>query len=104
MLKPGILKLAQQTQRPIIAGAAACSRSYVFKKTWNQCYLPLPFAKCIMVYGDPIHVPENISPEQFENLRLQLELDLKNLKAEAESFFEKKPTKICCETGCSAGG
>ena len=86
-MKPGILKLAQETGHPIVLGAAATSRKYVFKKTWNQCYLPLPFSSCVVVYGPPIFVPAELTELQFEELRLKLERELWALKAEADSQF-----------------
>ncbi|MFM8313214.1 MAG: lysophospholipid acyltransferase family protein [Deltaproteobacteria bacterium] len=94
-VKPGILKLAQETGLPIIPAAAWASKKFVFKKSWNQCYLPLPFSKCIVWYGEPMLVPKNIPDLEFENLRKTLELRMRALKKEVEAHFEvvqKKPT------------
>ena len=90
-VKPGVLKLAQQTQCVLVPGAAAASRRFVFKKAWNRCYLPLPFSRCVIVYGEPIIVPQNITDEEFESMRVRLETTLLALKAEAESHFQRKP-------------
>jgi lysophospholipid acyltransferase (LPLAT)-like uncharacterized protein len=86
-VKPGILKLAQQTGSILIPGAASANRRFVFKNAWNQCYLPLPFATCVIVYGEPISVPPDASGEELERLRLTLEHQLKVLKVEAEGRF-----------------
>lgn len=90
-VKPGILKLAQETGRPLILGAAAASRRFVFKKAWNRCYLPLPFSRCVIVYGEPILVPPALTEEAFENLRRDIEGNLLHLKEEAEAFFHRRP-------------
>ncbi len=89
-VKSGILKLAQQTQTPLIPGAAASNRKYIFEKAWNKCYLPLPFSKCVIVYGEPIHVPVEINEYEFEKLRFELEQKLTSLKLEAESIVREE--------------
>jgi lysophospholipid acyltransferase (LPLAT)-like uncharacterized protein len=99
-VKPGILKLAQETGLPIIPSVGWASKKFVFKKSWNQCYLPKPFAKCVVWYGDPMCVPAKITDEEFENLRKTLELRLQALKQEVENHFEAsqksflKPTEV----------
>lgn len=85
-VKPGILKLAQETGAVIIPGASAASKKYVFKKAWNKCYFPLPFSKCVIVYGNPIVVQKEISVLQFEELRKGLEDTLISLKDRAEGL------------------
>ncbi len=87
-VKPGILKLAQETGLPIIPAAAWASKKFIFKRSWNQCYLPLPFSKCIVWYGDPMLVPANVTDEEFEKLRRTLELRMQSLKTEVENYFE----------------
>jgi len=99
-VKPGILKLAQATGLPIIPTAAWTSSKFVFKKSWNQCYLPMPFAKCVVWYGEPMLVPKEISTEDFEKLRVTLELRMQALKREVEDYFTvsqktfKKPSEL----------
>ncbi len=86
-VKPGILKLAQQTGRILVPGAASARRRFIFKKAWNQCYLPLPFTRCVIVYGTPFQVPASATDSDLETLRLKMEGQLKSLKAEAENAF-----------------
>lgn len=99
-VKPGILKLAQETGLPIIPAAAWASSKFVFKKSWNQCYLPMPFSKCVVWYGDPMLVPADVTAEEFEKLRVTLEHRMKALKKEVEDHFAifqksfKKPSEL----------
>jgi lysophospholipid acyltransferase (LPLAT)-like uncharacterized protein len=86
-VKPGILKLAQATGVPLVPGAASANFRHVFKKAWNRSYLPLPFARGVIVYGEPIYVPKDLSDEAFETYRLKLETELLRLKAKAEASF-----------------
>lgn len=87
--KLGILKLAQLTGCDIIPGAAAASRRFIFKKAWNRAFLPAPFAKCVVVYCDPIQVPKDASDDDLERLRIRLEAALISLKVEAEKIFDR---------------
>jgi hypothetical protein len=70
------------------------------KKSWTQCYLPMPFAKCVVWYGEPMLVPKEISTEDFEKLRVTLELRMQALKREVEDYFTvsqktfKKPSEL----------
>ncbi len=86
-VKPGILKLAQETGLPIIPSVAWCSNKFVFKKSWNQCYLPMPFSKCVVWYGEPMLVPSVTTDEEFEKLRKTLELRMQALKNEVVEYF-----------------
>ncbi len=88
-VKPGIVKLAQQTGRPIVPGAASARRRFIFKKAWNQCYLPLPFSKCVIVYGKPIPVPADSTDDELELIRQKVEAQLIWLKVEAENAFQR---------------
>lgn len=91
-VKPGILKLAAMTGCALIPGAAAASSRYVFKKSWNQAFLPGLFAKCVIVYGQPVKVTRDLDEAAIEKLRLELEATLVSLKVEAERTF--RPTEI----------
>ena len=86
-VKPGILKLAQETGLPIIPGVASASRRFVFEKAWNKCYLPLPFSRCTVLYGEPISVPKEASDEELEKIRLRLESALLQLKTKVDAVY-----------------
>ena len=104
-VKPGILKLAQQTQRPLVPVAAAANRRIMFQKAWNRCYLPFPFSQCVILYGEPLYVPLDATEKQFELLRCKLEQSLLLLKEKAEGYFARSFVGVgATQTGCSAGG
>lgn len=84
-VKPGVLKLAQLTGSPIVPGACAARRRYLFKKAWNKCYLPLPFSRCAIVYGKPFRVAPDASEAELEKTRLSLQEQLVQLAASAEA-------------------
>lgn len=43
--KPGIYLFASKTNLPVYQCIVVCRRKWLFRKTWNQTYLPKPFAR-----------------------------------------------------------
>lgn len=89
-VKPGVIAIAQKTGRPIVPTGGASGSRFVFKKAWNQCYLPLPFSKCCVIYGNPMVVSENATESEIEEIKKELQKKLLELKAEAEGMFQRK--------------
>ncbi|NBX82787.1 DUF374 domain-containing protein [bacterium] len=88
-VKPGILALAQKTGKPIVPTVGAAQWRFVFKRAWNQCYLPMPFSKCTVIYGEPIEIPLQATEKDLEVLREQLRIALIELKGKAEGTFNR---------------
>ena len=53
----GIVTLAKISGRPIVPAAAATSRRYVVKSSWDKTTVPLPFGRIAVVMGPSITVP-----------------------------------------------
>lgn len=63
-VQPGLIRLAQATQRPIVAV------TYELKwksrlRSWDGFHVPYPFSTCRLITGDPIAVPENASDAEL---------------------------------------
>lgn len=54
---PGILYLAQKTGRPILPITVSCKRKIIFRN-WDEYWLPLPFNRFIVNFGEPLRVGE----------------------------------------------
>lgn len=79
----GTVWLAQKGRAKIIpAGAAAAKRKLL--NNWDRYQVPMPFSKAALVVGPPIEVPEQMSDQEFEAVRLQAEAALDRVEAEAE--------------------
>jgi lysophospholipid acyltransferase (LPLAT)-like uncharacterized protein len=76
-LSPGALQLAQSTGAPILLVHATFSNA-VRMKTWDGFIIPLPFSKVSVMVEDQIRIPENLTPEEFEARRREIEQRLKN--------------------------
>lgn len=54
-VKRGVVEIAKILKVPIVPINMACSRSFIFKKSWNKSELPLPFSRIVVSWGAPIY-------------------------------------------------
>jgi lysophospholipid acyltransferase (LPLAT)-like uncharacterized protein len=64
-VKRGVVEIAKVLKVPILPINMACSRSFIFKKSWNKSELPLPFSRIVIEWGDPILYDPNKTLEDF---------------------------------------
>jgi len=76
--KAGIVSLARWTARPITPVCFAARPAWRFR-SWDGTLLPLPFARVVCRYGDPIPVPPDASEEDEERARQRLDETLNRL-------------------------
>ena len=55
--KPGAAYLAAKTGAPILPVGLATNWALHFNRSWNRTRWPLPLAKAIIVFGDPMYLP-----------------------------------------------
>lgn len=84
-VKPGIIKVAQMAQVPIIPIVPATTTKVVIN-SWDKYTIPHVFSKIINMYGDPIYIPKDLSTDEIESYRLNLENLLLSLKPKVESL------------------
>jgi lysophospholipid acyltransferase (LPLAT)-like uncharacterized protein len=89
-VKPGIFALSTLLDAEIIPVGIACSRAIVFRKSWNQAYLPLPFAKIQAVWGRPRPAIGRGDDVHQDELAVQLEASLEALGRAAVELMGKK--------------
>jgi lysophospholipid acyltransferase (LPLAT)-like uncharacterized protein len=61
----GIVFLASRTGRAIVPTAFSSSRSWNVKGSWTDLVIPKPFAKIVLVAGEPIGVPPGLPREKL---------------------------------------
>ena len=67
VVQPGAIVLAQKSGSPIIpAGISAYPRKLM--RAWDQYMIPLPFARVVWIYGEPIHIPADAKSEEDQRL------------------------------------
>jgi lysophospholipid acyltransferase (LPLAT)-like uncharacterized protein len=74
----GVIVAAQLTGLPIVP-ACMNLRWYRPLRSWDRFQIPLPFSRCEVRFGERLVVPRELSPEQREDLRRELERRLQAL-------------------------
>ena len=55
-VKPGIVQLAIKTGQPIVPVGTRAEHAWFVPKAWNRSYLPKPFSRIHVNYGEPIFI------------------------------------------------
>lgn len=79
----GIVAAARIAAIPIVPITYATSRRRILG-TWDRFHLPLPFARGIFLWGEPILVPAELDRAGVENWRARVEERMNALTAEAD--------------------
>lgn len=82
ILQPGILMMAQKSGALIVPVGIDAKRRWI-AKSWDQYMIPKPFSPVRMLFGDPISVPTEMTPEEHEAIRLQVEQALHAIERRA---------------------
>lgn len=92
-LKPGLLVLARRSGRPVIPIANAVWPR-VELSSWDRLHIPLPFARCAIVHGDPWWPDREMDAE---SIRKELEARLNEVTRVADSLVGAKPLTSASE-------
>jgi len=90
--KPGVLALARGTGAPLYPLAIA-ARPALRLGSWDRTLLPLPFARVLCLYGEPLRVPRDANEAKLEELRLRLERELDRLTEAADARLGLPPER-----------
>ncbi|MBA4076760.1 MAG: hypothetical protein C0508_17085 [Cyanobacteria bacterium PR.023] len=86
IVKAEVIRLAQITKLPIIP-VVSRARTRDLMKSWDRYNCPYLNTKMVYVFGEPLEVPANADDEEKENLRLELQNYMVELKAKTSEFF-----------------
>ena len=84
VVQEGVMMMAQKSGCALIPVGTYAKPAW-FAPTWDRYMVPLPFARGVFVFGDPIYVKENATTEEMECLRKKLEEEIHRLQAEAKT-------------------
>ncbi len=80
--QPGALWLARTTGNPVLPFHLEASRSWALR-SWDRTQIPKPFSEVALVVGEPIDVGADVTDEQIERARRELEARLRALEQRA---------------------
>lgn len=85
--KPGAAIISNRTGAVIIPLAFNSKRKVVLSKSWDDFYVPLPFSKNVLQYGEPIY-PENFTGDKAVKQMINtLDKRLNKLQDSADTYF-----------------
>ena len=87
-VKPGVVKAAQESGRPICIKVYGAQKSWRFR-SWDGMFLPKPFSRAVVKTSGPIYVPADLSAEQFEACRVSIENELNRLTDMVDNYEYK---------------
>lgn len=82
--KPGIVRLTQKAGVPLLPVGVAGSRAYIFEKSWNKTYLPLPFSRQVFYFGKPLYFGQEKDDQALEGYCRKVEAALHRAHDEAK--------------------
>jgi lysophospholipid acyltransferase (LPLAT)-like uncharacterized protein len=85
--KVGPVLLARMTGAPILVFHIGVSRGKTFEKTWDHFLLPGPFARAVLIFLPPIHVPRDADSEMIKAKHEEMQKALERARDIAEGWF-----------------
>lgn len=86
-VKPGVFEISKLTKGLIFPLGIAVDRSHVFHKAWNKTFLPLPFAKIVVVWGDALPAVSRDQDAHNPDLAMSLESALADAERQARNII-----------------
>lgn len=74
-LQPGIVTAAKLTGAPILPIVAGCNRAW-WPGSWDRFCIPKPFARVVVLYGEPHYVPRDAGEADLARHAAVLEREL----------------------------
>ncbi|RYG26423.1 DUF374 domain-containing protein [bacterium] len=90
ILQPGVITMAQKSGCALIP-IGSSSRPRFVMKSWDRMEMPLPFARALILFGEPVYVPKEADAEALEEYRLRLQSEMRGLQDEADRRL-RQPT------------
>ena len=83
----GVIHLAMLGGTPILPLTFSAEKAIVLK-SWDSFIIPRPFSRVVAIYGEPIYIPRELSGDQIEEKRIELEKRLNEITERADQYFK----------------
>jgi lysophospholipid acyltransferase (LPLAT)-like uncharacterized protein len=85
VVQPGAVFLASHAQIPVVPVGIHMPGAWR-AKSWDRMAIPKPFRRAYVVFGNPIHVPPNISRDDIEHYRQLCQQGMDQMQGMAEAW------------------
>lgn len=90
IVKKGIVELAKMTNVPIVPAVYwSPQKRFLEFNSWDKFRFPLVGTKLVMLFGEPIYLPENPTEEDVETVRKKTEDSLNALYKDIKENYKK---------------
>lgn len=89
VVKPGVVAMAQRSRAPVFPLYVSMDRAWALR-SWDRLLIPKPFSRLIVYWDRPIVVPEELDPDQFEAVRVQMEGRMKSRQQELDKSWQQR--------------
>ncbi|MBF0117707.1 MAG: lysophospholipid acyltransferase family protein [Desulfobacterales bacterium] len=89
-VKKGMLVLAKETGSLFIPMAISGTSLLTFRKAWDKTIIPLPFSTVVLGFNSPIIIPPDLSDEEMEKVRQNVEDSLNDLTDKVDDMCHYK--------------
>nr|WP_321398866.1 lysophospholipid acyltransferase family protein [uncultured Desulfobacter sp.] len=86
-VKPGLIRIAQYADLPIVPVITSGQNLWVFH-SWDRFMVPKPFSRVIIRFGSPIHVPQNLDSNGFEQMQARVAQTLNELYEDTDAVWQ----------------
>lgn len=87
--KPGIVRLTQKTAIPLLPVGVAADCKYTFERSWTKSFLPLPFSRQVLLFGEPLSFGPEKDPQTLSRYCRQVEAALHDARRRAEEILRR---------------
>ncbi|MFZ5564607.1 MAG: lysophospholipid acyltransferase family protein [Thermodesulfobacteriota bacterium] len=88
VVKAGLLRIAQVSGKAIVPTITSAEKRWVFN-SWDRFMVPKPFSRVKIRFGDPIYVPDNLSADEFEQKRREIEQAMAVLYEDTDGMWPR---------------
>jgi len=85
--KPGIIRVVQKSGAPLFPVGVAGSNRFIFKKSWNQAYIPLPFSRQVVLVDKPLYFPKKTDAAKIPEYCRRVEKAIGDAQKKAEALL-----------------
>jgi lysophospholipid acyltransferase (LPLAT)-like uncharacterized protein len=85
-VQPGVLVAAKKAGVPILPVSINFNRKKIFQ-SWDRFRFPYPFARAVLVFGEPFRIPSDARGEALEQLKAELEERLMRVTRASDEYF-----------------
>lgn len=89
--KPGVFEISKRLKVPIYCVGVHCEKAFRFPRSWNQTYLPRPFAKVVYSWHGPWGPVSELAEAKDPHLAEELEKVLWTARESASKLFADTP-------------